>query len=458
MNPKSKRVLSVFSLVMINIIAIDSLRNLPINAEYGFSIIFFYLLGTIGFFIPSALVTAELATEWPQTGGSYVWIREAFGKQTAFFAIWLEWIYNVVWFPTILSFIGATAASLVNPALADDPYYMVAVILICFLLATLFNLKGMKTSSKISMLGAILGTLLPMGVVVILGFAIVGHGHSALHHFHFLPESKDYHNLAFLVGVIFSLLGIEMSSVHAEEVKNPAKDYPKALVISCILIVLSLILASVAIALVVPAKHLSLVNGLNQAFAIFFNQYHLGFLTPVFEILIILGGFAGMAAWVIGPTKALMVAADDGSLPAKLKSKNKHGAPKNILIIQLIIVVFLSFTFIFSKSVSNAYWLLSALTAQLAMIYYITLFAAALKLRKNRPLRQATSYLIPGGKHGIKLVCGLGILFAIAAIFIGFIPPDSMSFSHSGNYILALIIGMAIFALPPFIIYHWRQR
>lgn len=93
---KSKRVLSVFSLVMINIIAIDSLRNLPANAKTGFTIAFFYLIGTVFFMIPLALISAELATHRPKAGGAYVWVREAFGEQWGFLSIWLQWLVIVI--------------------------------------------------------------------------------------------------------------------------------------------------------------------------------------------------------------------------------------------------------------------------------------------------------------------------------------------------------------------------
>ena len=51
--------------------------------------------------IPVALVASELATGWPNKGGIYIWVRQAFGERMAFAVIWLEWIYNVVWYPTI---------------------------------------------------------------------------------------------------------------------------------------------------------------------------------------------------------------------------------------------------------------------------------------------------------------------------------------------------------------------
>ncbi len=110
LNNSKKRVLSVFSLVMINVIAIDSLRNLPTNADNGLTILLFYLIAAAIFLVPSVLVTAELATHRPKTGGVYVWVREAFGPQWGFFTIWLQWIYNVFWYPTILSFIAVNIA------------------------------------------------------------------------------------------------------------------------------------------------------------------------------------------------------------------------------------------------------------------------------------------------------------------------------------------------------------
>jgi len=49
----AKKMLSVFSLVMINVIAVDSLRTLPISAKLGASVISYYLIAALAFFIPN---------------------------------------------------------------------------------------------------------------------------------------------------------------------------------------------------------------------------------------------------------------------------------------------------------------------------------------------------------------------------------------------------------------------
>src|SRR3990167_7253158 len=102
----SRRVLSVFSLVMINVIAVDSIRTLPMAASYGALLITLYLIAALAFFIPTALITAELATTWPEKGGIYTWVKLAFGPKWGLCVVYLQWIYNVVWYPTILTLIG----------------------------------------------------------------------------------------------------------------------------------------------------------------------------------------------------------------------------------------------------------------------------------------------------------------------------------------------------------------
>lgn len=134
-----KRVLSVFSLVMINVIAVDSLRTLPLSAKFGSTLIFYYILLAVLFFLPVALVTAELATTWPKNGGIYVWVREAFGHSMGFLVIWLQWVYNLVWYPAILATIALIFAYLIDPVAPASPIMTVCIVLVVFWLATLGN-------------------------------------------------------------------------------------------------------------------------------------------------------------------------------------------------------------------------------------------------------------------------------------------------------------------------------
>ena len=450
---KTGKALSVFTLMMINIIAIDSLKTLPIGAEYGASLIFYYSIAAIGFFIPTALVTAELATAWPNTGGVYVWVTQAFGDKTGSLTIWLQWIYNVVWYPATLAFLAGVLADFLDPGLANSKVYTLSIILILFWGATWINCLGIRTSGQVSIIGAVIGTLVPMGIIILLGFIWMVQGHPIQVHFDRVslwPHLTHASNLAFLVAILFGLMGMEMSAVHAGDVKNPQKDYPKSLLYSSLIILITMIGGSLAIAMVIPGDQLNLISSLVGACAVFFKAYGLNWMIPVIVFMIILSGLASVSAWVIGPTRGLWVASTEGNMPLFLSKLNKAGAPARILILQGIIVTLLCGVFFLMSSVNKSYWILMALTSQLALLFYIFMFAAVIKLRYKNP-QKTGAYRIPGGKIGVWITGGLGIFTSVGAILVGFLPPANLKITHVFTYELILILGIIIFSVPPFL-------
>lgn len=450
----SGKILGIFSLVMINVIAVNSLRSLPISAVYGFSLITYYVLAALLFFIPSALVAAELATGWPKNGGVYVWIREAFGKQTAFLAIWLQWIYNVVWYPSILAFIAATFAYAIDPKLAHNQSFILGTVLISYWLVTLINCYGMKASSWLSTLGAIFGTLLPTGIIILLGAMWLYQGQPsqmAISVRALTPDLTHWDNLGFLTAVLFGLAGMEMSAVHAEDVRNPQRDYPRALLYSTLIIFGSLVLGSLAIAIVVPSQQLSLVAGVMDAFAIFLQAYHLGWALNFMVLFIVIGGICSVSTWSFGPTKGLFAAAQDKVIPQALLRTNRFGAPTAILIIQALIFTLLCSIFLIFPNVNSAYWLLTALTSQLALLFYILLFSAAIKLRYKHA-HQPRAYKLPGGNLSMWLVAGIGILACGCTILLGFVPPKQLHLTYIWLYELFLIGGIVLVGLSAWLL------
>jgi len=454
------KTLSVFTLVMINVIAIDNLRSLTAGAVYGFSLVFFYSLAALLFFIPTILVTAELATGWPNTGGVYIWVREAFGSRWGFLTIWLQWIYNVVWYPTIFAFIAGIVAYLIYPPLVDNKYFMLGVILSAFWGTTLVNCFGLRVSSWVSVIGAIVGTIFPMVFIAILSFFWLYAGKPSQIHFtlkDFFPNMSNLQNIAFLTNILFGLMGMEMSAVHAGDVHHPQRDYPRALLFSAIIILTTLIFSCLAITIVVPSQQLNLVSGLIDAFGIFFKAYHMDWFIPVIAVLIIVGSLSGATAWILGPARGLLIATEDSNLPHFLSKRNKQSMPIGILLTQGIIVTFICVVFLIMPTVNSSYWVLSNLTAQLALLFYILLFAAAIRLRyKHAHIERA--YQIPGGLVGIWLVCGIGIITCIGAIILGFLPPVKIAVGGIVRYETILIFGMLACCLLPMLLYRAKTK
>lgn len=449
---KQNKILSVFSLVMINIIAVDSLRSLPFSAKLGPSLIIYYLLGAVLFLIPVALITAELATAWPKRGGIYIWVREAFGVNWGFVVVWLQWVFNIVWYPTILGLVAAIIAEVTQPELANSNYFVFGVVIIVFWSSTLINCFGMRLSSWVSTFGSIFGTLFPMLLIIALGACWLLQGEPVqISMTDIMPRFSNIRDVVLVTGVLFGLMGLEMSSVHAQEVKNPTRDYPRALLISCLIIIVSLILSSLAVAVAVPAQDLNLVTGLLQAFNLFFIKFNMPYATPIIAVIMIIGAIGQVATWVIGPTKGLLAAAEDGVLPKWLCVTNKYDVPVAILVTQALIVTILSSIYIFLDSVETSYWILTALASILALVMYIIVFAAAGALRfvKANVVRP---YKVPGNNWGIIFICAVGTITCVFATVLSFIPPSQINIGNVFNYECILIGGCLVFFLPALLI------
>lgn len=448
------RVLSVFSLVMITVTSVDSVRNLPATAMFGSALITFFALAAILFLIPTAMVSAELAAMLPKQGGIYVWVKEAFGKRFGYLAIWFQWIENVIWYPTILAFISGTLAYLISPSLGDNPYYITVTILVTFWGATFLNLFGMRISSRFSIFCGMVGLILPMFVIIVLGCTWILNHHPvqiSFSRYDLFPHFNNPHLLVAITGIILSFCGMEITTVYAQEVKNPQKDYPKALLISTVILVFTLTLGSLAIAMVIPGDKISLVQGIMQAFHFFFGAYHLEWLVPVMGFLIIIGGIGSLSNWIIAPSKGLLIAAQDGNLPAFLCRENRYGAPTILLIVQACLVSVFSMAFVFLPTINSSYWLLTALAAQLYMIMYIMMFAAAIYLRfKAKDL--ARPFAVPGGKFGMFCIAGAGLFSSVFTIIVGFFPPQDIHIKSFMRYESTLVIGLLLMCILPLLV------
>lgn len=454
--PKS---LSIFTLAMINIAAISSVKNWPFAAELGFSSLFYFILAALVFFFPVSLVSAELASAWPKKGGVYLWVKEAFGPKWGFLAIWLQWVENVVWYPTVLSFIASTIAYIFDPELAKNATYTVSVVLIIFWGATLVNFFGMKTSGWISDMGAICGTFIPGGIIILLGAYWLFEGLPTQIDFSIQSLIPDFSfsTMTLFTGVLLAFGGMEMSAVHALDVRNPKRDYPKAILLSAILILTLTVLGVLSIATVVSDQEISLTAGAMQAFSIFLNKYNLKILIPPIAFLMAAGLFGSVSTWIIGPTKGLLVAGKEGHLPPLFHKTNKHMAPTSLMIGQGIIVSFITLLFLLTPTVSSGFWILTVLVAQLYLLMYILVLIAAIRLRYSQP-KVARPYKIPGGKIGLWIICLVGILASTFALLIGYVPPQQIEIGSSTFYTVFLVCGTLIGTVAPFVILLFKKK
>ncbi|MCK9578999.1 MAG: APC family permease [Methanoregula sp.] len=453
-----KKVLGLFALAMINVAAVLSIRNFPSMAVYGWSCIGWYVIGAIFFLIPISLAGAELATGWPEGGGVYAWVKQAFGEKGGFTALFCEWSNNLVWFPTVLSFIASTLAFALTPSLATSGLYMFTVMMIAFWGTTAIAYFGEEVSTKFGNVGVILGSIIPSVLIIILGVWWLGSGAAIVlppFSFSAMVPTISLATLPFFSTVILLFAGMEMAGFHALETKNPQEDYPKAMALSAIIIVACTVLATIAIAIVIPVDQLSLASGVMQAIQYFFNAAQIPWMVAPMAVLITLGGVVSLAAWLIGPAKGLGIVAEEGNMPPIFDRTNKYGAPVAVLVIQALIGSAVSLLYVFLPSVNQAYWILSAMTVELLCIVYVLVFAAVIKLRYSQP-DTPRPFRIPGGMPGIWIVGGLGILGTTFAFIVGLMPPSY--FQTSGLvYVGSVLLGTFLLAVPPLVFLHLKN-
>ena len=458
--------MGVFTLAMINVSAIVSLRGLPAESTYGLSSAFYYIFAAIFFLIPVSLVSAELTTGWPQKGGVFRWVGEAFGPRWGFLAIWLQWIESTIWFPTVLTF-AAVSLAFIGPnqswdaAVAANAEYVLLIVLLVYWGATLLNMRGMGLSGSITKWGALLGTVIPAGVLIVLGMAYWAMGNPidiSMNPASFFPDLSNFNNLVLAASIFLFYAGMEMSAVHVNDVQNPRRNFPLAIGLASVITVCIFVFGTLAIGFIIPKGQINLVQSLLVAYDKLFDWMGMPWLGSVVALCLAFGVLAQVVAWVGGPSKGLLQVGCAGYLPRFMQRTNKNGVQVGILIIQGCIVTLLSVLFVVLPSVQTAYQIISQLTIILYLIMYLLMFAAGIYLRHREP-DVPRAFRVPGGKYlGMWIIGGLGMLGSLLALVFSFIPPGQIPVGSPVVYVGILIVGTLVFAGIPFVIYAMRRR
>lgn len=457
--------LGVFTLAIMNVTAVVSLRGLPAEAEYGVSSAFYYLFAAIVFLIPTALVAAELAAMFQdKQGGVFRWVGEAFGKRAGFLAIWLQWIESTIWYPTVLTF-GAVAFAFIGTddardmALASNKIYTLAVVLVIYWLATYISLKGLGWVSKVAKIGGLVGTIIPAGLLIVLAVIYLASGGVSQMNFdgRFFPDITKFDNLVLASGIFLFYAGMEMTGIHVKDMENSSRNYPRAIFIGALITVLIFVLGTFSLGIIIPQKDINLTQSLLVGFDNYFKYVHASWLSPIIAIALAFGVLAGVLTWVSGPSKGLFAVGKAGYLPPFFQKENKIGVQKNILLLQGAAVTLLSLLFVVMPSVQSFYQILSQLTVLLYLIMYLMMFAAAIYLRYSMKRSERPFRIGKSGNMLMWVVAGMGFLGSLLAFVLSFIPPAQIAIGSNAVWYTVLAVGCIVVVVAPFIIYAARK-
>lgn len=451
---KGTALMSVGQLAILTVVAVASLRSLPAMADYGLASVLLYLIPAVFFLVPTALVAAELATGWK--GGVYVWVREAFGNRAGFVAIWLQWIQNVVWYPIQISFIAVSLSYVFGSGrLGNNGVYVATVIIVLYWMSTLVALRGGNLFAKVGSISGLIGTLFPAALLIILGVVWLFAGepmHTSLQASALLPPWTGIASIVLIVSNVLAYAGMEVNAVHANDMKDPGREFPRATALSTVLILLVLVLPTLAIAFAVPHRELGLIDGINLAFKEFFDHFGMSWGVPVISLLIALGAFSSVITWIAGPSRGLLAAARTGLMPPVLQKRNAAGIQEGILLAQGAIVTVLALLFVLIPNGNTAFATLVDMATALYLIMYMMMFAAAIRLRTSHP-EVVRTYRVPA----LKWIAGVGFVAAAAAFVLTFVRPAGFTGMSSLGYALLVAVVVVVLGVPPLIMYALRR-
>jgi len=357
--------------------------------------------------------------------------------------------------------VGALSYVLDWPALNTNPVLKLAFVLVIFWLVTLFNFNGTSWTARLATIGLIGGVSIPAFILIGLAITYIVQGDPMqikMGMSDFFPDFGNIQTLVVLVAFILSYAGIEASAPHVNDLENPKRNYPLAIILLTIFAIVINIFGALAIAIIIPENKINLSAGVLQTFQVLLDQYHLAWALKPVAILLALGTVAEVSAWVVGPAQGMFAAAKEGMLPKVFTRVNAKDVPIPFILAQGVVVTLWAFILTLGGGGNNLSFLLAmALTVVTYLAMYILLFLAYFVLKTKRS-DIPRAYNIPGGNAGGFFVAGAGLLMVLFSMVISFFPPSSITGADESHYVEILLGSFIVSIIIPHILFALRPR
>ena len=433
------RVMRRLDVTLFTVCAILVVDQLAAAAAIGTSAVFWWLFTLILFFIPYALISAELGAAYPEEGGIYAWVRRAFGPRWGARASWLYWVNVALWMPSVYVLFAGMFAQMFAPDMSL--WTKIAIGIGMTWITVYINIISLDVGKWVPNLGAGVKALIMVAIGA--GGVIYAMNHGVANDMSFRNLAPSWTaGLAFLPVIVYNFMGFELMSGAGEEMKNPQRDVPRAIIVSGILIAAFYLLATIGILIALPVEQIGLIEGLLDSLHQLFDGYGWGaaFVTAL-GIGALFTFLANMVTWTIGANRSASEAAARGDLPEVFgRLHGVHRTPANAAIVTGVVstVVIVLYGFI-AASTEDLFWTLFAFSSIVFLLPYLLMFAAFLKLRRT-DAAQPRPYRVPGGHATARVLAALCIAFIVQAIVLFvWVPGDE--FDPQATW--AIIAGVA---------------
>lgn len=388
-------------------------------AVLGNSQFFWWLFMIVAFLLPYGLISSELGTTYQGEGGLYDWITAAYpNTRWGARAAWWYWLNFPLWMaslavmiPDLVMIVFGIEVGLGLSLALQLGFVLIVTVIACYPVCDSIVILNVCSVIKVGLALLVGG----MGIYFIFQNGFVNDMSFAT----FLP-SFDIDSLSFISVIIFNMLGFEVICTMSDDMKDPKKEIPQAIVIGGLVIAAIYLFSGFGIGAGIPADEVDAASGLIEAVMVMSGKEEGIFISAV-ALLFMVTLFGNMISWSLGVNNAACAAAEHGDMPAvftKRWAKNDMpigSAIVNGVVAAVICVLGVIMTIVAPES--ELFWTFFALNLILFLMSYLPIFPAFLKLRKVDPDAERP-FKVPGGPLMLQVMTWVPfVLIVISVLF-----------------------------------------
>lgn len=385
--PALKRGIRFRDLALFYVVVALNVRWTSTAAAAGSSILVIWAAALTCFFIPLAASVMELSSRHPEEGGIYVWTRTAFGDFTGFIAAWMYWMSNLPFFASVLYF---GAASVLIPfgaraaRLNGSPLYFMGFAAFWLVVIVALNIRGVDSGKWLNNLCSI-GSLVPLCLLMLMaGVSWARFGPATQFTIASMTPHWSLDNAVFWSGVFFAFGGVEAASAMGDEIQNPRRAIPWAILVGGVIVTVGYIGGTMALLVALPSSEVSGLQGFVNGVYALSDRLGLGWMLAPVALLVGLNTVGSTAANLSSTSRLPFVAGIDHYLPPVFGSIHpRYRTPWVAIGVYGLASVLVAVLGQMGTTVRGAYGALVSMAVISYFIPYLLLFAAMIRLQSE---------------------------------------------------------------------------
>jgi len=425
-------------ILLYSVSAILILDTVASSAAIGVVSISWWLILGAAFFLPFALISAELGCTYPDSGGIYAWVKRAFGGRWAGRIAWYYWVNVAVWCPSIYVLIVGVLSQWLSLELSLTTQVIVGVGLSW--LTVLVNWLTLDIGKWVPNVGAVLKLIIFAAIIIGAGFYALNHGSAnAFNASAFVPQWGQ--SLQYVPVIVYGMVGFELISAASDDLDNPAGVLPRATLTAGAVILVFYIASTAAVLVAIPVSEIDLVEGLVDTLRLLFPGDVGSLLVSALTIAALYTFFSNGVTWALGANRAAAAAAVAHHLPPVFgRLDSKRGTPIGAAVLLGIAssAILLLYAAV-AGSNEDLFWSLFAFSGVIFFIPYVVMMAAYVKLIRAPGYRSKFSFAQSGIAGALALVCAVILVLSIALFL--YVPGEGVQWAVLIGAIVLIVIG-----------------